>query len=76
MEREWKLGVDMLESDNMLDAITFDELILTLHCNLRKEDIDAAHVRGQLAGIIESKFEDMKFLLENNMNEIIAAAKR
>ena len=76
MEREWKLGVDMLESDNMLDAITFDELILTLHCNLRKKDIDAAHVRKQLDEIIACKMEDLRYLLENNMDEIIAAAKR
>ena len=76
MEREWKLGVDMLESDNMLDAITFDELILTLHCNFPKDKITPQNVRKQLHEIIDGRMEDLIFLMENNMNEIIAAAKR
>ena len=28
MEREWRLGKDLYPEDNLLDGITFDDLIL------------------------------------------------
>lgn len=33
MDQNWKLGDDMVVSDNLLDGITFEDLILTVHCN-------------------------------------------
>lgn len=35
-ERKWKLGEDIDRHDNLLDGISFDELILTAHCNCRE----------------------------------------
>ena len=35
-ERSWKLGEDLSTKDNLFDPITFDELILTVHCNCPK----------------------------------------
>ena len=32
-EREWKLGEDLVTSDSLLDGLTFDDLILAVHCN-------------------------------------------
>lgn len=32
-ERKWKLGDDLSIDDNLLDGVTFDELIMTVHCN-------------------------------------------
>ena len=29
-EREWKLGKDLVTSDNLLDGLTFDDLILAV----------------------------------------------
>ena len=72
MEREWKLGVDLSTHDNMLDGLTFDDLILAVHCNCRKVTPEA--VRKELKEMMEGRLQDMDFLLEKNMDAIIAAA--
>ena len=46
MEREWKLGVDLSTQDGLLDGLTFDDLILAVHCNCRT--VTPAGVRKQL----------------------------
>lgn len=74
MEREWKLGVDLFKEDNLLDPITFDELILTVHCNCR--EITPKAVREELRRILEYKRQDMEELLRINMDIIIAEAKK
>ena len=74
MERAWKLGDDLNTSDNLLDGITFDDLILAVHHNCR--EITPGAVRGELAQYIEMRFYDMKVLLERNMDEIIEEAKK
>ena len=73
MEREWKLGEDLSREDSLLDGMSFDELILTVHCNCEK--ITPGAVRKELKDIIESRMIDTYFLVENNMSEIIALAK-
>ena len=35
MEPKWRLGEDMVTSDNILDSVTFDDLILAVHCNCK-----------------------------------------
>ena len=72
MEREWKLGVDLSTKDGLLDGLTFDDLILAVHCNCRT--VTPAGVRKQLREILEGRLQDMNFLLENNMDAIMAAA--
>lgn len=74
MEREWKLGVDLFKEDNLLDPITFDELILTVHCNCR--EINPKTVREELRRILEYKRLDMEELLRINMDTIIKEAKK
>lgn len=73
MERNWKLGDDLRGEDNLLDPITFDELVLALHCNARTINEKAA--RRELREIMTSRMQDLEFLLENNMDEILRAAK-
>ena len=73
MESEWKLGVDLSVQDNLLDGFTFDDLILAVQCNCRK--ITPASVYAEVAEIMAQRKQDMVFLVNNNMNEIIAAAK-
>ena len=73
MERNWKLGDDMRREDNLLDPITFDELVQTLHCNART--INEAAAKRALREIMTTRMEDLEFLLENNMDEILRAAK-
>lgn len=72
MEREWKLGVDLSTQDGLLDGLTFDDLILAVHCNCRT--VTPAGVRKQLREILEGRLQDMNFLMENNMDAIMAAA--
>lgn len=74
MEREWKLGVDLFKEDNLLDSITFDELILTVHCNCR--EIAPKTVREELRRILDYKRQDMEELLRINMDTIIEEAKK
>lgn len=68
----WKLGKDMISSDPILDSVTFDDLILALKCNCEHITPDAVIV--QATEIINQRLEDWKYLIENNINEIIALA--
>lgn len=70
----WKLGEDLITSDNLLDGITFDDLILAAHCNCR--EITPAAVMREFKEIMASRMQDTEFLLEQNMNEIIREAKK
>ena len=68
----WKLGEDLIPSDTILDPVTFDDLILALKCNC--ECITSSAVIVQATQIINQRLEDWKYLIENNMDEIIALA--
>lgn len=69
---DWKLGKDMIPSDMILDPITFDDLILALKCNCEHITPDAVIV--QATEIVNQRLEDWKYLIENNIDEIIALA--
>lgn len=68
----WKLGKDLLTSDTILDPVTFDDLILALKCNYAY--ISETAVRTQMKEILDQRLEDVKYLIENNIDEIIALA--
>ena len=68
----WKLGKDLLTSDTILDPVTFDDLILALKCNYAY--IGETAVRTQMKEILDQRLEDVKYLIENNIDEIIALA--
>ena len=74
MVRQWTLGEDLVASDDLLDPVTFEELITTVRCNCR--EITPAAVRKELHDILEIKMEDMEILLENSMAAIISEAKK
>ena len=61
-DRKWKLGEDLSTCDNLLDGMTFDDLILAVHCNCR--DITPNAVRKELMEILSSRKQDMIYLLE------------
>lgn len=69
---DWKLGKDMIPSDTILDPVTFDDLILALKCNCEHITPDAVIV--QATEIVNQRLEDVKYLIENNIDEIIALA--
>lgn len=72
MERQWVLGEDLSVDDNLLDGITFYDLILQVHCNCPK--ITPKAIRHELMDTIESRLGDMNDLLERNMLRIMNEA--
>lgn len=68
----WKLGKDMISSDTILDPVTFDDLFLALKCNCEHITPDAVII--QATEILNQRLEDWKYLIENNIDEIIALA--
>lgn len=73
MENKYKLGDDLITKDSLFDGVTFDDLILAVHCNCK--DITTDAVRREWKRILDQRLTDTKFLIENNMEEIIARAK-
>lgn len=72
MESKWRLDDDLSTYDSLLDGLTFDDLILAVHCNCR--NINEAAVLKELKEMLEGRHQDMMFLLKNNMDIIIQKA--
>lgn len=73
-DRQWKLGEDLSTCDNLLDPVTFDDLILAVHCNCRV--INRAAVHAEMNEILASRRQDMMYLLEKNMETIMDEARK
>lgn len=73
-DREWTLSKDLVTSDSLLDGLTFDGLILAVHCNC--QTINRAAVHAELNRIMATRRQDMMFLLEKNMDTIMAEARK
>ena len=69
-ENKYELGVDLVPSDSLLDGLTFADLILAVR------EVTRAAVHAELSNILESRKQDMDFLLAKNMDAIIAAAMK
>lgn len=72
-ERKWKIGDDVSENDAVLDAVTFADLILAVHCNCKK--ITPKAVKDTMNEILNQRLTDTWYLIENNMEEIMARAR-
>ena len=71
-DAKWRLGADLSTYSELLGGLTFDDLILAVHCDLKKEKITPDAVRRILRKeILEGRLEDMWFLVEKNMDKII-----
>ena len=71
-DRNWKLDDDISRKDNVLDGVTFEDLIMAVHHDCRKITPEA--VKETMNEILEQRLTDTWFLIENNMEEIIKAA--
>ena len=71
MERQWRLGEDLSTHDNILDGLTFDDVILTAH---HLSNPTPENVKRELIEMLESRLEDMWFLFDNNIDVIIMEA--
>lgn len=74
MDNSFRLGEDLRTYDNLLDPVTFDDLILQLHCNLPKDRINKTSVREELRSLLDIRTDDMLFLLKKNIDMIIQYA--
>lgn len=72
METKWKLGDDLVPDDNLLDGFTFASLILAVRCNCKHITPEA--VRRTAKEILDSQMQDYRYLLENNIEEIMSEA--
>lgn len=68
---EWKLGIDLLRNDSVLDGFTFEQLIISLRSGSKK--VDEAEIRKVAKEMLDIQLEDMNYLIDNNINEIIEA---
>lgn len=72
--RNFKLGDDLSPSENLLDPVTFSELLLTVKCNC--PEITEEAVRKEMKTILDIRMQDMNYLLDNNIEEIIAEVEK
>lgn len=73
-ERKWILGDDLAACDNLLDGITFEDVILAVHCNYRI--ISRETVTKQFFEILEQRLLDMNELLNRNIDKIAEEARK
>lgn len=73
-ERNWILGDDLRPEDNLMDGITFDEIILTIHCNCR--NITRETVIREINDLVSMRLDDMRELLMRNIDIIMSEAKK
>ena len=74
MEQKWRLGEDLSIKDNMLDGITFEDIILAVHCNCR--EITPEAIRKEVLDFVELRLDDMKCLMEKNLDVIAEEAMK
>lgn len=72
IERKWKLGEDVSRQDSVLDGFTFEQLIISLRSG--SEKVNENEVRKVAKEMLDIQLQDMNFLIENNMQEIINAS--
>lgn len=71
-ERKWRLGDDLITSDSLLDGITFDDVILQVHCNCRS--ITPQAVLREINDLVKQRLDDMRELLTRNIDIIMDEA--
>lgn len=72
MERKWKLGEDLHTTATILGEVTFHDLILAVAQNRQITKDTVLQEKKEILCIL---FQDLDFLIENNMEEIIKRAK-
>jgi hypothetical protein len=72
-EKEWILGKDVHEQDNMFDGFTFDDVITAMVCN--EPVLDTSALLKTVITIFEQRMDDYRELLKRNQKEIIKAAQ-
>ena len=69
------MGYPIFSHDNILDGLTFDMLILEVHCNLPKDKINFSAIKKQLQEDIDMRIEDAFSMLELCKDNLVKACK-
>lgn len=67
--KEWTLGDDLCRQDNLLDQITFNDIITAVKCNCNK--VDRFTIKNQLKAFLAMRMIDMWDLFEINVDKIV-----
>lgn len=67
--KKWTLGDDLCRQDNLLDQITFNDIITAVKCNCDK--VDRFTVKNQLKAFLAMRMTDMWDLFEINVDKIV-----
>ena len=70
----FKLGIDLDEDDDLLDSITFKDVILHVHCSARA--INDRTIREMVHSMVLQRIEDMNELLDRNLDKIAEEARK
>lgn len=73
LDFEWKLGKDLIPSDNLLDGFLFDDVINALRM---EREVNHSTARVVLNRILKIRMQDMNFLFDNNIDQIIELAMK
>lgn len=73
-DKHWRLGDDLNASDNLMDGITFGDIILQVHCNCRS--ISKQAVYKEVLSLVAMRLDDMNDLMERNIDIICEEAKK
>lgn len=74
MDKEYKLGVDLIEDDAILDPIRFDDVILAMVAG--EKSFDQKTAEKVFKNILEDRLEDAFDIFRRNINEIVQACYR
>ena len=74
MTKQWKLGADLHEQDNLLDGFTFEDVITALHCG--EKTINPAAVHRVVHDMLAGRLQDLYTLIYNNTDAIINRATK
>lgn len=72
-DKNWKLGDDLSVHDSLLDGIDISDLVLALH---HTSTVNRKTAKECLTDMLESRLQDMYYIFEKNMDEIIAEAMK
>lgn len=70
-ERKWKLGDDLSIEDNLLDGFSIANFILALRST---STVNPETAKQCLEEILEIQLQDMWYIFQNNIEEIISEA--
>jgi hypothetical protein len=61
-------------SQSILEKYTFDTLLLELHCNIQKENLNASEVKKHFEKELHAKIKEAREIFQANLTNIVKKA--